>query len=189
MNCFHDFSAPLWGIFAGNLLLLFCSLFYLAWWVVSYSPNSSGGTTGGFFITAAFITGIAAIMIMAGGINSLPGKGLPVRYILLGAIVLFVVLLTVTQVVFRRTVTSELMIICIWAAVECSAIAVLQGSGRFGTGRAVILALIVGFATIIGLVCYILHYRLDETAQYWNGIIPLTADAIVMAVFLAVMAV
>ncbi len=91
MTCFRDFTAPLWEIFAGNLLLLFCSLFYLAWRVVSYRPNSYGGSAGGFYITAAFITGVAAIAFMSGGINSLSqdSKGLQVRFILLGVAALF----------------------------------------------------------------------------------------------------
>jgi hypothetical protein len=138
MTCFHNFTAPLWEIFAGNLLLLFCSLFYLVWWVVSFRPNSSGGSAGVFYITAAFITGVAAIALMSGGINSLSqdSKSLPVRFILLGSAALFLVLLLVTAIAFHRIVTSELIIIHIWAALELSVVAVLYGTGRFGSGRA-----------------------------------------------------
>jgi hypothetical protein len=191
MTCFSNFTAPLWKIFAGNLLLLFCSLFYLAWWVVSYRPNSSGGSAGGFYITAAFITGFAAIALMSGGINSLSqdSKGLPVRFILMGGAALFFVLLPVTAIAFHRIVTSELILIHIWASLELSAVAVLYGTGRFGVGRAATLAALVGIATVAGLICYVLYYRLDETARYWNGMVPLTTDAFVMAVFLGVSAV
>ncbi|MCU0849029.1 MAG: hypothetical protein MUD12_14190, partial [Spirochaetes bacterium] len=107
MTCFRDFTAPLWEIFAGNLLLLFCCLFYLAWWVVSCRPNSSGGSAGGFYIAAAFITGIAAIALMSAGIDSLSrdSKGLPVMFILLGGAALFFVMLPVTVIAFHRAVT------------------------------------------------------------------------------------
>jgi len=191
MTCFHNFTAPLWEIFAGNLLLLFCSLFYLVWWVVSFRPNSSGGSAGVFYITAAFITGVAAIALMSGGINSLSqdSKSLPVRFILLGSAALFLVLLLVTAIAFHRIVTSELIIIHIWAALELSVVAVLYGTGRFGSGRAATLAVLVGIATVIGLICYVLYYRLDGTASYWNGMVPLMMDAFVMAVFLGVLAV
>ena len=187
MTCFRNFTAPLWEIFAGNLLLLFCSLFYLAWWVVSYRPNSSGG----FYLTAAFITGFAAIALMSVGINSLSqdSKGLPVRFILMGGAALLLVLLPVTAFAFHRIVTSELIIMHIWAALELSAVAVLYGTERFGAGRAATLAALVGIATVAGLICYVLYYRLDETARYWIGMVPLTADAFVMAVFLGVSAV
>ena len=191
MTCFHNFTAPLWEIFAGNLLLLFCSLFYLVWWVVSFRPNSSGGSAGVFYITAAFITGVAAIALMSGGINSLSqdSKSLPVRFILLGSAALFLVLLLVTAIAFHRIVTSELIIIHIWAALELSVVAVLYGTGRFSSGRAATLAALVGIATVIGLICYVLYYRLDGTASYWNGMVPLMMDAFVMAVFLGVLAV
>jgi hypothetical protein len=191
MTCFRDFTAPLWEIFAGNLLLLFCCLFYLAWWVVSCRPNSSGGSAGGFYIAAAFITGIAAIALMSAGIDSLSrdSKGLPVMFILLGGAALFFVMLPVTVIAFHRAVTSELIIIHIWAALELSAVAVLYGTGRFGAGRAVALAALVGTATIAGLICYVLYYRLDETTGYRIGMVPLMADAFVAAVFLGVLAV
>jgi hypothetical protein len=187
MTFFRSFTAPLWEIFAGNLLLLFCILFYLAWWVVTYRQNSSGG----LYITAALITGFAAIAMMYSGINSLSrdSKGLQVSYILLGCAALFLVMLLVTVIAFHRAVTSELIIIHIWTALELSAVAVLFGTGRFGAGRAVILAILAGIATAVSLICYVLHYRLDETASYWNGIVTLTADAFVIAVFLVVLAV
>jgi hypothetical protein len=191
MTCFRNFIVPHWEIFAGNLLLLVCSLFYLAWWVVSYRPNSSGGSAGGYCITAAFITGAAAIALMSGGINSLSqdSKGLPVKCILLGGAALFLVLLPVTAIAFHRIVTSELMILHVWAALELSAVAVLYGTGRFGAGRAATLAALVGIATVAGLICYVLHYRVDEIASYRNGIVTLTTDAFVMAVILVVLAV
>jgi hypothetical protein len=191
MTCFRSFTAPLWEIFAGNLLLLICSLFYLAWWVVSYRPNSSGGSAGGFYITAAFITGFAAIALMSAGIDSLSqdSKGLPVKFILMGCAALFLVLLLVTSIAFHRIVTSELIIIHIWAALELSVVAVLYGTGRFGAGRAATLAALVGIVSVAGLICYVLYYRLDETARYWIGMVPLTTDAFVMTVFLGVLAV
>jgi hypothetical protein len=191
MIFFHNFTAPLWEIFSGNLLLLFCSLFYLIWWVVSFRPGSSSGPTGVFCITAAFITGIAAIALLSTGISSFShnSKGLPVRFVLIGGAVLFVVLLLVTAVVFHRQVTSELIIIHIWAALELSAVAVLYGAGHFGPGRAAALAVLVGIATVVGLICYVLFYRLDGMSGYLDGIIPLATDAFVMAFFLGVLAV
>lgn len=42
----------------------------------------------------------------------------------------------VTTVAFHRIVTSELIIIHIWIALELSSVAVLYGTGCFGPGRA-----------------------------------------------------
>jgi hypothetical protein len=191
MNCFRNFTTPLWEVFAGNLLLLFCSLFYLVWWIVSYRPDSSGGFAGRVCITAAFITGIAALALMTVGIYSLSrdSTGLPVMFIILGGVALLLVLLPVTAVAFHRQVTSELWLIHIWAVLELSAIVVLHGTGRFGTGQGAVLAALAGIATVAGLVCYVLYYRLDEMASYRIGMVPLIVDAFVMTVFQVVLAV
>lgn len=186
MTCFRDFTVPLWGIFSGNLLMFATIVFYSAWWIASFQPKGNAG----FFIAVAFFAGVAAIAILSLGINSLSqaGKGFPVMYILLGAAAFYIILLAVTKIVFQRVVTSELLLITVWAALEWSAIAVVQGSGRFSMAQAATLVTLVALATGAGMVCYILHYRLDETWRFWNGLIPLMVDAGVVAVFLAVLA-
>lgn len=195
MTCFHNFTAPVWQIFAGNLLLLICSLFYLVWWVVCFGPNASGkaagGSTGVIYLTGAFISGIAAIVLMSGGINTLSkdAKSVPVWLILLGGTVLFVVMLLVTTAVYHRPMTSELIIIHIWVVLELCAVVVLYGTGRFGLGRTVLLLTLIGIAFVAGVICYVLYYRLEGTASYLDGMAPLIIDASVMAVFLGVLAV
>ena len=186
MDSFHDFSNPFREILAGNLLLLLCSLFYLIWWVISYRPNSYGmSATGGLYLIVAAITGITAIAVLAYGINSLAphSHGMRVKFILIGAGILFLAMLAITTLVFHRIVTSELMLIHIWLALEMSAVAVLFGTGRFGVGIAVTMAILIGIAFIVGLICYVLYYRLDETASYWTGMIPLIVAALVLIVF------
>jgi len=197
MIWFRGFTPPLWEIFTGNLLLLFCSLFYLAWWFVSFKPNPagkpnpSGGLAGIFYLVAAFITGVAGIALTSSGVMwlSQDSKGLPVRFILLGSAVVFFILLLVTAIAFRRAVTSELLIIHIWVALELSMVAVLYGTGRFGLGSAVTITVLVGIAFVVSLICYILYYRLKGRSSYWDGMIPLIMDGIVMSVFLILMVV
>ena len=192
MTYFHNFTAPIWEIFYGNLLLLCCSLFYLVWWIETFRPNAkTGGPVGVICLTAAFLTGIAAIALLSAGINSLShqSKSLPVRFILIGGAVLYFILLLVTAGAFHRIATSELIIMHIWAVLELSVIIVLYGTGHFGTGRAVILAALVGVATISGLICYVLYYRLSAMASYWDGMVPLASDALVMAVLLGMLTV
>lgn len=192
MNSFHNFSNPVWNILVGNLLLLLCTLFYLIWWIVSYRPNSgSGSATGGLYISVAIITGIAAIAVLSFGISSLSrhAHALPLKSIWISVGVLFLALLAMTTLVFHRIVTSELLLIHIWMALELSAVIVLYGTGRFGLGPAVTLAILIGIGTIVALICYVLYYRLDETASYWSGMIPLIAAALVMIVFQVVLAI
>ena len=193
MMSFRSFTGPLWSVFAGNLLLLLCMVFYLAWWIATFRPNSSdGGLVGAFSILAAFITGITAIVLLSNGINLISQdsvRGLPVKFILLGAAAVFVVMLLVTSIGFQRVVTSELMIIHAWVALELSAAVVLYGAGHFGPGRAAVLAILLGVAFVVSMICYVLYYRLGEAASYRIGMVPLLMGAIVTAVFLGEMAV
>lgn len=191
MSCFRDFTVPLWKIFGGNLLMLVTIVFYITWWTIVFRPNRTVKKMwAGFFIALALLAGAAATMIMFSGIGLLfqAGKGFPVTSILLGAAVFYIILLAITRIAFQRTVTSELLLIIVWSALEISAIAVLQGDGRFSTGQALTLAALVILATGIGIICYILYYRLDEISRFWNGIIPLIVDAGVDTVFLVVLA-
>jgi len=53
----------------------------------------------------------------------------------------------------------------------------------------VLLVTLTGIAFVVGVICYILYYRLEGKAGYWDGMAPLLVDASVMAVFLGVLAV
>jgi len=191
MTLFRNFTLPVWEIFGGNLLLLICSLFYLAWWAAAFKPGSNTGSSGGIFIGLAFVFGIAALALMSHSISSLSeySKGVSIKFILAGSTALFAVMLLITVIAFNRIFTSELIIIHIWAALELCAAAALYGTGRFGAGRAVTIAALVGIAFAAGIICYVLYYRLDQTAAYWDGIVPIAADAFVAAVFALVLAV
>jgi hypothetical protein len=130
--------------------------------------------------------------LLSNGINLISQdsvRGLPIRFILLGAAAVFVVMLLVTSVGFHRMVTSELMIIHAWVALELSAAVVLYGAGHFGPGRAAVLAVLLGVSFIVSMICYVLYYRLGEAASYRVGMVPLLMGAAVTAVFLGEMAV
>jgi hypothetical protein len=187
---FRDFTVPLWKIFGGNLLMLVTIMFYIAWWTVTFRPNRTGKAAGaGFLIALALLTGLASITILFSGIESLSqaGTGFAVIYILLGAVAFYLIFLAMTRIAFQRPVTAELLLIIFWAALEGSAIFVLQGNHSISPGQALALVTLVMLATGIGMVCYILHYRLNEPARFWNGLIPLMVDAGVVIVFLAVL--
>ena len=191
MMGFRNFTAPLWELFAGNLLLLICFIFYLVWWAAVFRPGSTGGPFGTICILAAFLTGTAAIMLLAGGINSLSADstGIPVKLIFLAVGILFFVLMIVTSVFFHRIVTSELMIIHFWIALELSVIAVLYGTGHLAPGRTAGLSILVAIAFITSMICYVLYYRLSGMAGYYDGMVPLLSASFVEAVILGVTAV
>ena len=191
MTWFRDFNVPLWEVFGGNLLLVATLGFYIAWWTAAFRPNADDKPAGaGLLLLAALFAGVAAVAIMVLGIDALSqvGKGFPVMAILLGAAPVYIFLLAITKIAFQRAVTSELLLIIVWAALEYSTMAVLRSSGRFSLGQALMVGALVALATGAGLVGYVLHYRLDETARFWNGLIPLIVDAGVVTVLLAMLA-
>jgi len=191
MSCFHEFAVPDWKVFFGNVLMFVTCAFYLAWWAVAFWPKGGGNNPlAAFLITGAILSGIASIVVLSLGIGSLPrvAKGLPVIIIPLAAIALYIISLSVTKTFFHRPVTSEVLVMFVWAAVECAAIAALNLSGRFGTGQTALLSVLVALATCVGLVCYVLYYRLDGMPSFWDGFIPLAVDAVVVAVFLSLQA-
>ena len=189
--CFHEFAVSDWKVFFGNVLMFITCAFYLAWWAVAFWPKGGGNNSlAAFLITGAILAGIAAIVALSLGIVSLPRvtKGVPVALIPLAAIALYIVSLFVTKTLFHRPMTSEILVMFVWFAVECAAIVALNLSGRFGTGQTVLLSVLVFLATFVGLVCYVLYYRLDGFPSFWDGFIPLAVDAVVVAVFLSVQA-
>ncbi len=43
-------------------------------------------------------------------------------------------------------------------------------------------------ATLVGLACYLVFYRLDPVPAYWVGMVPLAVDGVVAAILAAVVA-
>lgn len=186
MTGFRSFSSLPWEIFFGNALMLVTILSYIAWWTVSFRPNEDNNFTGAnLFLTITLLAGLAAIVILLIGMQLLflAGKRNQVLYILAGALVFYLVFLAVTKIVLQRTVTAELLLIVVWTALEISVITVLSDSGRLSLQMVRTLSTLVGLAAVIGVVCYSLHYRLDnETHRFWNGLIPLIMDAGIVSV-------
>jgi hypothetical protein len=185
---FRDFAFPDWGIFLGNLLMLVTCAFYVAWWAVAFSPTGSGRTPGAsVLIGIAILAGISSVALISLACGSIPssGKGLPPIVLLVGAAVAYVIILAVTKAAFHRPVTSELLIMIVWATVESAAINGLRCRGRFGMPQTIALAALVAAATCVGIVCYLSYYRLDKVSSYRTGFIPLIADGAVVAAFLA----
>jgi hypothetical protein len=188
LSRFQKFTTPYWTIFGGQLIMLLAITFYIIWWVVSKGDITSAGT--GSYLTMTLLCGVAAVALLFFGINLLPQTdgGIPVRYILAGALTLLIILFPATTIFLKRAVTSELPLILFWAALECSAITALHQSRFFSVKKALALVALVGMATGVGLACYIVHYHLDEAMRFRNGLIPLVADGVVVMAMVAAMA-
>ena len=187
MTMFRDFTFPLWEIFAGNVLLLVTCVFYILWWGLSFGSGGNNGAS--ILIAVALLAGILAIVSMALGISSLPSakSSLSTVIIIASASVGYFVLQFVTQALFQRETTSELLIIVIWCVLQFVVLNSLGNSGRFSTAVIVAISILVVVATCIGLVCYTIFYKVDENAQYLIGFVPIAVDAGVGIVLLSVM--
>jgi hypothetical protein len=180
----YNFGFPAKQIFRSNILLIICCAFYLAWWLLAFKPTGAvKGMKTGWLLIPAFAAGLAAIILAVKGIQSASVDVVlfPDGLLLWGGIAAYLILLAVTRLLFQRPVTTELFLIVGWAVLALSEINVLYGVGRFSHGLAVIFAVVIGVATLINLVCYVLYYNLGNRAGYFDGMVPLLMTALVMA--------
>jgi hypothetical protein len=189
MTLFRNFTIPLWELFVGNLLLAVTCVFYMLWWGLSFGKAGSDDSAA-IFVAIALVAGVCAIAVISLGIVSLQSSrsSASSMVILVGAAALYLLMQFVTQVVFQRIPTSELLIITIWATIQFLAVNSLASTGRLSTVALVTFFVLIAVATSIGLVCYTIFYRLDEAAQYWIGFIPIAVDGAVGIVLLCLLA-
>lgn len=184
MPFFTRYQTFEWELFIGNALMLLTALLYLAWWRLAFWPGT--GPKPGFsslLVAGAMLSGVLSLVATGLGIASAPpgGRGIPIVAIVVGAVAAYILLSAVTTMAFRRALTAELLVMVVWAAVELLAANALFASGRFSATAFVACVAAVGLASVAGMACYLLYYRLDPGASFWDGLIPLAADALVTA--------
>ena len=178
-----DIHVPEGKILWGHIFLIVCTLFYLAWWVVAFKPNSSAGMGKMVTLLAmASVAGIAGTILEIVGIRGVNDKKmlLPGSGILIGGVIAYVFLFFVTYLIFKRQVTTELFLIVGWAVLEMCAVNALYGLGQFQLTAAIVFAVVIAAAALISLICYIFYYKLEQNAGYIDGMIPLILAAVVM---------
>ncbi|MCD8300402.1 MAG: hypothetical protein LUC41_04420 [Clostridiales bacterium] len=169
----------------GNVLLILCCVFYLAWWLIAFKPvDAIKGMKSGWLLLPAFVFGIAAIIQIVRGSG---GEGIqtvliPKLVILLGGLAVYIILLIVTRKLMGRPVTTELLLIVGWAVITFLELDALYGLGRFSKAAVIIFMIITVAAAVVGLRCYLLYYGLDARMGYIDGMIPLIIIAAMMAV-------
>jgi peptide methionine sulfoxide reductase msrA/msrB len=168
----------------GNLLMIICSLFYLAWWTVAFRPDAEAKTAvTGPLLGAAFAFGIAGVVMLCGELNGTPkGRTLfPGMSLFIGGIAVYFILLALTGILMKRMVTTELFLIVAWAVLELSVINSLYSREAAGRTVSIVFCVIVCAAAAAGLYCYLLYYGLDARKGWIDGMIPLILVAAVMA--------
>ena len=172
-------------ILIGNWLLVICSIFYLAWWLITFKPPApKGSPMGNLCLISAFVSGLGGLFFsireMVSPTQELPNKGLNGILLMVCGIALYIALLAFTKAVFHRQVTSELFIITGWTILQIAICNYMYSAGIITIKSAVILAIIVLLTGIASLVCYVLYYELPYVKGYIDGCIPLVLVMIVM---------
>ena len=169
----------------GNILLILCCAFYLAWWLIAFKPvGAIKGMRSGWLLIPAAVFGIAAVLMICRGVSNTPNAAmlLPTVGVAAIGIAAYLVLLAGTWLILKRPVTTELFLIVGWAVLATAEISALYGRGAYEkTGAWLLIGCILVMAAV-SLICYLLYYHLDSVKGYYDGMIPLVIVAVMTAV-------
>ena len=157
----------------GNIKLLLCFAFYLVWWIVGFNPKCPiRGPRSGWLLIPAGVLGVWSLWDIVRGLD-LAGGLVPGATLVAGGVVSYVALLILTGVLLHRPVTSELLIIMLWATVALLEINTLVALGSVASGLGWALMALCLACTVVSLVCYQLFYGLDVGPAFVDGMVPL----------------
>ncbi len=178
-------DGPVEQMLLGDILLVGCCIFYLLWWVLAFKPTGAvKGLRSGWLLIPAFILGIAAMLLIVQGVTNADTSCsfFSIGTVLLTGAVSYVALLIVTQLVFHRQVTTELLLIIGWTVLtflECNA---LYGLQIITPNVAIGLFTATVIVAALSMVCYVLYYHLADLVGYVDGMIPLLLAGVFMAI-------
>ena len=176
--------SPFYGMLAGHLLILLTGVFWSVYWTMLFhAEESKAPLPSGLLPAATVLCGFGALIVMSLAIAALaPGAGrMPFQLwqIPVWGVVFFVLWLAVSTLVFKRVVTSELFLIPMWAVLQACVLHALAGSGWLSGSQTAVSAVLTSAAFLVGLVCYVLHYRLDDNGRFINGLVPYVGFGVV----------
>ncbi len=178
-------TSPLGQIAGGQILLMLCCLFYLAWWRAAFRPgviNNGLENGAGILLACMLLTACPGIVMCYNGIDALPsGIGWPSGEVLgVVGVLVYLVLLAGTTLIFHRQVTTELLLLVGWAVLELCVLKVLVGGGCLDGWRLTVSLVVVAAASVLGLIAYLWYYRLPAEAAFICGMVPLIVDMLGM---------
>jgi hypothetical protein len=169
-------------------LLVVCSLSYLVWWTLTFRPSVRTPPGGRPFLAGAVLGGLGGLVLLAVGIAALLPKASlsALGATIVGGVLVGALLLYLTSSVAHRPVTTELPLIIVWATAQLAAGITLWTVGVLEAPAASAWIVATAIATLVGLVCYLIFYRLDPVPAYWIGMVPLAVDGVVAAILAAI---
>ena len=174
----------------GQMLLILCCIFYLIWWYRGFRPNvivSRVGGVNGILLMITAVLGLAGIFISMTHIPAVTKPKIDSRVIVLGGIVLYIGLLLVTRLVFRRIVTTELILIVGWTVLELTVINRLSAAGYLSEGKFFAMSIVIAIAFLISMVLYVAYYRMEEMKAFYAAMVPLITESVTMAVLVGML--
>ena len=163
------------GILTGQIFLIICFIFYMIWWYRGYRPGTSVKRARGangllLLLTAGF--GIAGIAFSLSG-GPVEAPRIQPGLIAIAGAAAYILLLIVTRAIFHRKVTTELILIVGWTALEVQVVNVLTAMGKLTNADFDIMCVALGLAFIISLALYVAYYRMDEVKAFYAAMVPL----------------
>ena len=177
-------------VMIGQMLLILCCIFYLIWWYRGFRPNvivSRVGGVNGILLMITAILGLAGIFISMTHIPAVTKPKIDSSVIVLGGIVLYIGLLLVTRLVFRRIVTTELILIVGWTVLELTVINRLNAAGYLSEGKFFAICIVIAIAFLISMVLYVAYYRMEEMKAFYAAMVPLITESVAMAVLVGML--
>jgi len=187
-------------IFAGNLCLAVCCLFYLAWWCAAFRPENLSGETAGtgvfgsapgstavlsaVLFLALLLSGITGLYFVISGMKKAEAAKqlLSPAGIVIGCIAAYLCLLAVTRFVFHRQVTTELILIVGWVMLELLEVNTLYGCNTLGKPAVILLFCVTAAAAAGSFIAYMCYYKLAPKSAYIDGMVPLILIGAVFAI-------
>ncbi|MCD8381984.1 MAG: hypothetical protein LUC30_03575 [Clostridiales bacterium] len=179
---FSQYDLQTRQMLTGNLLLVGCFVFYLAWWLIAFKPEGAvRGMKSGWLLIPAFLCGLAAVIqIVRGSVVDGQTALLSRAAILVGGVAAYAILLAATSIVLNRQVTTELFLIVGWTVLMFLEVNGLFALGRYSGAVSVGFLVAAVIVAAVSLVCYLLYYDLDSVKGYVDGMIPLLLVAVMM---------
>lgn len=168
-------------ILIGQVSLIICCILYILWWYRGYRPGTTVDRIGGLngmllLMTAAF--GLAGVIMSAGTVPELYPAKIDSLYLIPAGVLMYVMLLLITRTVFHRVVTTELILIVLWAVLEIAVINKLNAGGFLSDKLFLFMAIVIIAVFILDIVLYVAYYRMEEMRAFYAAMVPLIAAAV-----------
>ena len=186
----HEGDTLMRRVMIGQMLLILCCIFYLIWWYRGFRPNvivSRVGGVNGILLMITAVLGLAGIFISMTHIPAVTKPKIDSSVIVLGGIVLYIGLLLVTRFVFRRIVTTELILIVGWTVLELTVINRLNAAGYLSEGKFFAICIVIAIAFLISMVLYVAYYRMEEMKAFYAAMVPLITESVAMAMLVGML--